>query len=255
MIDRGVDGDGLADLRAQGRHRHAIALHRQFDRRPVVLGVEHARLDGDVLADDAEFRGFDEFNPPVALAFMAGDQPVHRRVEAKNVGGGNVVNDAVGDEDRRAHPLRRRVAEGLLQRVEQQRAAVVGIVGGGIDGAHLDIVERVQFGEHLLFGLLGLLRAVVEPVAAGVVDDHGDDVFERATVLVHQRWAGEAEQQKRGGGETQPRSTAAIPKGKRGQRQGHDAEHDQRSPGQLRGKGERPGVQCESLSIKSFACT
>ena len=58
--------------------------------------------------------------PPVALALVAGDQRMQRRVEAERAGrGGDVVGDAVGDEDRAADPLGRRVGERRAQRGEQ----------------------------------------------------------------------------------------------------------------------------------------
>ncbi len=82
VIDAHLDVDGLADRRVQRRDPFAVAAHFDGDRLARIGGVEHARADRLVLADNAEARGFDEFDAPVALAFMTGDQRMHRRLEA-----------------------------------------------------------------------------------------------------------------------------------------------------------------------------
>ena len=150
--------------------------------------VEHARGDRLVLADDAEARRLDEFDPPVALAFMAGDQHMQRRVEAERFGaGGNVVGDAVGDDDRAADALGRRFAQRGAQRREKLRALVVGIVARRLDEMRLDIVERAE--PLLEFGarFAGLALALADPIARRAVDDDGDDVLQRLAVLALQR--------------------------------------------------------------------
>ncbi len=73
--------------------------------------VEHAELHGLRLAEDGEARRAVEHDAAVVLVLLAGDERVHRRVEAER--GGvlrHVLHDAVGDEHarRRSAPAARR---------------------------------------------------------------------------------------------------------------------------------------------------
>ena len=70
-------------LARQRRERLAVAAHGELRRLAAFRAVEHAGGDRLVLADDAEARRLDEFDPPVALALVAGDQHMQRRVEAE----------------------------------------------------------------------------------------------------------------------------------------------------------------------------
>ena len=112
VVDRDLDRKRLADLGRERRDRLAVAAHGQRRRLAPFGGVEDPRDDRLVLADDAEARRLDEFDAAIALAFVAGDEHMQRRVEAERVErSGNVVRDAVGDEDRPADALGRRVAQ------------------------------------------------------------------------------------------------------------------------------------------------
>ena len=100
---------------------------------------------------------------------------------------GNVVDDAVSDEDRRADPVGGNVAEARLQRREQPRALIFAIGLAGVDEAGLDIVERAealfQFSAHL-----GRLRgAIADRLAARLIDHDCDDILQRPAVLANQR--------------------------------------------------------------------
>ena len=92
-----LDVDRLADRRAERRDLLAVAPHFERDRLARIGGVEHARADRLVLADNAEARRLDQLDAPVALAFMAGDERMQRRLEAER-----------GDDRRECHGRRRR---------------------------------------------------------------------------------------------------------------------------------------------------
>ena len=112
VLDRRLDIDGLADRRVERCNPLAVAAHFKRDRLAGIGGVEHARADRLLLADYTEARRLDQFDAPVSLARMAGDQRVQRRFEAERRDiGGNVMDNAVGDENRRADPVGRNVAE------------------------------------------------------------------------------------------------------------------------------------------------
>ena len=67
-------------------------------------------------------RRLDELDAAVALALVPRDEDMQRRVEAERRGRrGNIVHVAVGDQDRPADPLRRRVRE--RRRAARQTAA------------------------------------------------------------------------------------------------------------------------------------
>ena len=58
--------------------RLAVAPHRELHRLAVVGAVEDAGFDDLILADDAVARRLDEFDAPLPLALMAGDQRMQR---------------------------------------------------------------------------------------------------------------------------------------------------------------------------------
>ena len=145
MLDRRLDLDALADLGLDSGDRLAVAAHGEPHRLAMVGAVEHARGDDLILADDAVARRLDEFDAALPLALMAGDQRMQRRVEAERRGGrGNVVHVAVGDHDRAADPLGRRVGERAAQRGEQPRALGVRFLARGFDNAQIDVAERLE---------------------------------------------------------------------------------------------------------------
>ncbi len=74
MVDRRLHVDPLANLGVDRRDRLAVAPHRELDRLAVVGAVEDAGFDDLILADDAVTRRLDQFDTPLPLAFVAGDQ-------------------------------------------------------------------------------------------------------------------------------------------------------------------------------------
>ena len=122
VIDRRGYFEPFADARLHRGDRLAVAAHGDFGRLAMIVAVEHAGDDGLALADDAEARRFNQLDAPVALALVAGDQHMQRRLEAERRGvGGSVVGNAVGDEDRAGHALGRRVGERFAQARKKAR--------------------------------------------------------------------------------------------------------------------------------------
>ena len=98
--------------------RHALAIHllavqpdRDVRRRAggcAVVG--DPVVDGLALADDAEARRAHDLDAPVRLSRMAGDESMHRCLEAERIGvRRDVVHFAVGDQDRSGDTGRRNV--------------------------------------------------------------------------------------------------------------------------------------------------
>ena len=117
MLDLHRNARHDAGSRAHDAEFDAVAAHDHVDVLAPVVGVEHPHRNRLVLANDAKARRLDEFDAPVALARMAGDERMQRRAEAEIVGARrNVVHDAVGDEDRAADTLRRHVRQRAVQR-------------------------------------------------------------------------------------------------------------------------------------------
>ncbi len=173
--------------------------------------VDDAELDGLLLVDDAEARRVVDDDAAVALVVVAGEEHVQRR--GGRQGGaavGDVVDLAVGQHDDGADALRRHVGKRRRQRAEQlgavdRRAAVWA---AGLDGAHLDVVER---GEALLQRRRGRGRrlvAPVEPLAGALVDDQRDDGGQRLAVLVEEHRVGQRQQQRQRRGGAKPRAAA-----------------------------------------------
>ena len=132
---------------------------------------------------------------------------------------------------------------------------VVGIAAAGLDEAGLDIVER---GEALLqFGArLGrLARPFADLVGGGLIDHDRDDVLQRPAILAHQRGIEQRQPQQRQREGAQRRPARASPQGERDQREREARQPLEEGKRQQRREGDRPRVQCESLSRRSLAWT
>ena len=120
MVDRRLDIDLLPDLGVDCRNRFAVTAHRELDRLAVVGAIEYAGSDDLIFAHDAIARRLDQLDTPLPLAFVACDQRMQRRVEAERGRGlRNVVRVAVGNYDRAADPLGRRIGERAAQSSEK----------------------------------------------------------------------------------------------------------------------------------------
>ena len=208
----------------------------------VIAGIETAAAVDDsdaknlVLADDPKTRRLDKFDAAVALALMAGDQRVQRRLEAQGLGlGGNVVDETVGDEDRRADPVGGYVFQRLRQRRKQQRA-----VGAGPDRneTRLDVGRFREGVFERLARRVDLRHAGAEGLALAAVEHDGDDALLRLALLAHQRRVGERREQQSEG--QRPPSRALLPGVKREAENAERGDDQQREgrPRQQRREGE-----------------
>ena len=162
----------------------------------MVGAVEDAGDDDLILADDAVARRLDQFDAPLPLALMAGDERMQRRVEAERSRRlGNVVRIAIGDHDRAADPLGRRVGERAAQRGEQFGSLGFGFLARRFDDAQIDVSERFQPRLDLVARFVGLPRPLADVLAFGTVDDHRDNVLERTPVLLDEIGIAQAKQQ------------------------------------------------------------
>ena len=169
------------------RERFAVTMNGQRRGLSRIGAVEDAHGDRLVFADDAEARRLDEFDPPIPLAGVAGDEDMQRRAKSERRDrGGNVVSDSVGDDDRSADAFRRRVAQRRPQRREHLRALVVRIVARGFDEMRFDVVERAESLFQLGAGLGGLAFAVPDTIAPRPIEDDRDDVLQRSAILALQ---------------------------------------------------------------------
>ena len=128
------------------------------------------------LADDAEARRGRNRDAAVALVLAAGDQRMHRRLEAERAGiGGNVVHPAVGDQEGAGDAIDRHVRQRRGQRAEQFGAVGLAVGLAGLDDAHLEPLDLLQRVDQRFLRLRGLPGAVAEILARALVDhDRGD---------------------------------------------------------------------------------
>ncbi len=157
MAERHVDQVLVADGDGIRRDFGAVDPEMHGDGGPrLKVRVEHAVLHVLRLAEDGEAGRPVEHDAAVVLAFLAGDQRMDRGVEAERVGVlGNVVDDAVGDEDGAGDLIGRHVVDQLGQLGEERGAVAVGTVGG-VHLAKLEAAERVDARLQRLHGLLCL---------------------------------------------------------------------------------------------------
>src|ERR1700752_4407421 len=142
------------------------------------------RGDGLRLADDAEARRGRDSNTPVALVLAAGDQRMHRRLEADRACiGGNVVHAAVGDQEGTGNAVDRHIRQRRGQRAEQFRAVGLAVGLASLDDADFQSLHLLQGIEKRLLRLCSLLRTRAKILARALVDDDGGDGGERLRVL------------------------------------------------------------------------
>ena len=222
----------------------------------MVGAVENAGDDDLILADNAVSRRLDQFDAALPLALVPGDQRVQRGVEAKRRRGlGNVVHVAIGDHDRAADPLGRRVSKRAAQRCEQFGPLGVGFLARRFDDAQIDVSKRFEPRLDLVARLVGLPRPLADVLAAGTVDDDRDNVLERAPVLLNEIGIAQAKQQQRHAERAQPRAANAAPDERDRNGERRRGERVEGRPGKKWGKRDRPGAQRVSLSRMSLACT
>ena len=245
-----VEGELGGDARRHRLGGEGIAVEGDGDPRRRRIGdavVEHAELDGLVLADDAEARRGVDDDAAVLLAVVAGEEDVER-AGAGHVGAllRHVVDLAVGQHDHRADAVGRHVGKGVAERAEEMRA-VGGDAAAGVDGAHVEVAEIGETLQKRVLRLGRRLVASVERLAGALVGDHGDDGRQRIAILAkrHRVEEGEEEESR---GECAPEGAphAADEAGEDEDERG-DADGGEQPEGQERLEGEGP-VHWPSLS-------
>ena len=196
--------------------------------------------------------------PPVALALVAGDEHMQRRVKAeRGGGGGNVVDDAVGDEDRAADALGRRVAERRAQRGEQlacpccrdRRAA------SRRNAPRHCRAPRVAFRVPRAPRRSARSRSPMRLLAERSMTTATTSFSGRRSSRCSEGSSSAEQQQRRGERAPERRARAGARASGRRRRAPSAASASSSGSGQDGRKGERPVVQCESLSSRSFAWT
>ena len=116
VIDIDRDLDGLADADGPRHRRLALMGDGELDRAAGLRGRRVGDFDLDLLgaADNAEAWRAQDLEPAVELAWLAGQQRMDRRIEAKAGGGsGHVMHLAFGDHDHPGEPVGRHVGQEL----------------------------------------------------------------------------------------------------------------------------------------------
>ena len=155
---------------------------------PLVVGVEHLEAIVCSLPTMPKRGASIELDAAVALALVAGDQRMQRRLEAERGGvGRDVVDDAVGDHEHAGDLLGRHVGEAGVEGREELRALVAAVLLSGLDHPDIDVAERRKTRLERAESLVGLRHALADHLRAGAVDDNRDDLLERHAILAHQR--------------------------------------------------------------------
>ena len=210
-----------------------------------VAGILDAHDQRLGIADHAIARRALDDQPAVAVAVLAGEQEVQRRVEAERGDiGRHVVHLAVGHHDDAGEPLARYVDQGAAEQLEQPRPRTRRRAGGARrrvedDGACLEIGDlREARGQRV-----GRRRRLVAPradrLARRIVDHDDGDVGQQLAHLLDQRRV-DQRAERRGETERAPPG-AARPALERHADAGHGGDRKQRDqrPRHERRDGDR----------------
>jgi hypothetical protein len=150
-----------------------------------------------LLTDDTEARACGQHHATVALAGAAGDQRVDRRGKAELRRRGNVVNAAVGDQNRARDPVGRHVGERCPECGKQLGAVDLAAAGAGIDRPHFESRNAPELLDERAARCLGHLRAVAKTLACALVHHYGSDRGQGFALLAGERGVGEGQQRQR----------------------------------------------------------
>ena len=233
--------------REDGRNRVAVAANLNRDRIAFLRSVQHPQFDRLILADDAEARRLQKLDPPVAFAFMAGNEGVERRLEAEQVSaGGNIIDDPVGNHEDAANTFHRHVGESRVQRGKQPRAVGLAIRAAALDHAHFDIAKSGKAFLKLSAGLFRLRRAFADRLAPALVYDQRHDFLHWIAVLMHQRRASHGQEQQAKPERAQKSPAFACIKAQTNEAKRNYSHAKQKRQWQKRCKGERKLVHSAS---------
>ena len=177
----------------------------------------------------------DNRDAAVALVLAAGDERMHRRLEAQRGGiGGNVVDPAVGDQERAGDAVDRNVRQRRGQRAEQFGAVGFAVGLSGLDDADFQPLDLLQRIDQRFLRLRRLLVAGAEILARALVDHDGGDRGQRLAVLAGEGGIGERQQDQRQRGDAHGGAARAA---EQQQRRDHDdrGERDPQHDGRERG--------------------
>ena len=138
--------------------------------RPARPCLAHGHLDGAGLADDAELRRVEDLDAAVELVGPAGQQRVHRRVEAEPAGRlRHVVDLAVGDHDDAGEAVGRRRWPARWLRSANRLVPPRRVVGArGRHPLHLQARDPAELAFEVLADLLGLLGPAGQRLAGRI---------------------------------------------------------------------------------------
>src|SRR3954469_571311 len=110
MFDVDLDIGGLAALQGAFADHLAVAAHDDFGALSGDALIVEPVGDGLGLADDAKSRGRRNRDAAVALVLASGDERMYGRLEAyRRRVGGNVMDAAIGDQERAGDPFDRHI--------------------------------------------------------------------------------------------------------------------------------------------------
>ena len=233
---------------ARIRDRIAVTANLEGDRIAVLRGVEHPQLDRLVLADDAETGRFQKLDSTVAFPFMAGDQRVKRRLEAKRLGaGGNIMDDAIGDHEDRADAFRRHVGEPRVQRRKKPCAVGLAVSPAAFDDADVDIAERVQIFFELGARLFPFGRRVHRSSGCRFDRRQPRRPPQRVAVLMDERGAGQSQEQQAKAEGAEKSAALACIKAQSNEAEGDNPQPQQNGQGQKRREGD---IETRSFNLE-----
>jgi hypothetical protein len=166
----------------------------------------------------------------VLLAGRAGQQQMDRRIDAEALQARrHVVHLAVRQDH---HPGQARavdLGEAGRERFEQPRPALAALDRGL---HHLEVVEGLQVRAQLLECGVELLRALVDGLGRGAVDQHGDNVAERLAFFAHHHRVGERDKADQQHGAAPQDAARAAPQPERAHQHDRRRQQPQHRPRQ-----------------------
>ena len=175
---RNVDGDADLLAAAHGALGEHIAVAANYDARALAGHALIVETIGDILglAHNTETRRGDDGDAAVALIAAAGDQRMHRRVEAdRGRIGGNVMHAPISDQECAGDAIRRHIGQRRCDGGEQFGAVSLAIRLTGLDHAHFKPFDVPQPGHQRFARLLRFAGAFAEILAWAFIDDDSDD--------------------------------------------------------------------------------
>ncbi len=148
------------------------------------------------------------------------------------------MHDAIGDHEDAADALGGHVGEAVVQRREEAGPVVFRICAAALDNADINIAECLQPFDELVLGLFGLGGAFADCLAAALIDDDGDDIFQRLLVFAHDGGVEQGNENQREANRPQQRAAAPLPEPKRRHDEPEDGKGAEQRDRQKRREGE-----------------